>query len=336
MRKNKHNANKRIKQLYFAQKNRGTEGYGFLNINTLQCFRAKYEHQILSLLAKNKASEILFHHRRPTSTDNTPETAHPIYSGNNFINKYYLVHNGTISNDQQLYDKHTKLGLKYSTFIGKDKYGIPIFNDSECLLLELGLYLEGKQEKLETIGSVAFVLLETDKNNTPLNLYYGRNYASDLKFLDTDTEMIISSEGNGNYIDVNELNIYCYKTKEFSKKKLEFKRTSYLYYEKNYSYNKNYDNINLTNEKDDSSPIEHKTDIQTESDFLQELTDEELQEYKQDAEGQIEVATMSLLKTNDRNEGDRLQEEKREAQEFLNEINKEIKRRSENKKKLLC
>jgi len=334
-RKDGTNANKQIKRLYFGQKDRGCEGYGFVNIDTMLHFRERFEHQILSDLSKNRGSEILFHHRHPTSTTNTKETAHPIYSGNNFTNKYYIVHNGVINNSFQLYKEHTERGLKYSTFIGIEGKEIlrPIFNDSECLLMELGLYLEGKKQVIDTKGSVAFILLETNKKGVPLNLYYGRNYGSDLKFLHSDTEIIISSEGDGKDIDVHELNTYCYKTGEFSKKKLNFERgfaTSYYDYDEDY---------NVTRISSYQSPIElpeEKKDFPPQKDYLKLLTDKELEEEKEEAEAEVETAGMVLLHTSERGEGDRLQQEKKEAEESLSKINEEITKRQKKKNKFLC
>ena len=81
--------------IYFSQKERGVNGYGFYNVNKGVYKRSKYEHDILGELHKNPGNEILFHHRKPTSTSNTENTAHPLCSKDNFEkHNYYMVHNG--------------------------------------------------------------------------------------------------------------------------------------------------------------------------------------------------------------------------------------------------
>ena len=222
------NVNRRIRKMYFRQKSRGTDGYGFLAINSksFKLVRTIYEHDIMSKLKQIQAKEIIFHHRIPTSTKNSSNTNHPIVAiSKNYSHNYYLVHNGIISNDESIKKEHYELGIKYSTV---EKNGR--FNDSECLLHDLALYLEGIKDENEfkVAGSVAFILLQTNKLNQPVALYFGRNHYNPLKIdYDKDEFIILSSEGNGKDIDPNILFRFDYKSKEITTKQFEFPSYSY-------------------------------------------------------------------------------------------------------------
>ncbi len=183
------------------------------------------EHEILSALSKNMSSEILFHHRKPTSTSNTKETAHPISAINDvYEHNYYLVHNGKVTNYEVLknfHEHHYK--IKYSTKVFDKIKKKDIFNDSECLLHELALYLEGKKTRMNIHGLSAFILLQTDKNDAPLKLYFGRNSVmKDLKMYIDKNEFIISSEGKGDLLEIDKLFTFDYKTAKVSEKDIKF------------------------------------------------------------------------------------------------------------------
>ena len=71
--------NNLIKVLYQNQKDRGRDGFGFVGLDTakITTYRATKEKGIMGFLNKNPYSEILFHHRNPTSTENTLKSTHP-------------------------------------------------------------------------------------------------------------------------------------------------------------------------------------------------------------------------------------------------------------------
>lgn len=186
-----------------------------------------YEHQILKDLKENPGNEILYHHRRPTSTKNLENAAHPLCSFDNFKkHKYYLVHNGNIQNSDELWRKHTDDGLKYHSVCEEKENGPPIFNDSESLMLELALIIEGKKEKkdFDAYGSMAFIMIQTDNNGKPLNMYFGRNEGSPLKVLSDKEKIVIASDMEGNDVKPNVLNRISYVEKTISEESMLFPR----------------------------------------------------------------------------------------------------------------
>ena len=155
-------------ELYQKQATRGKDGYGYLAIqdgHIVNVARAKTETVIRSMLMKEKADFIMFHHRLPTSTDNTIGTTHPMFVSHKELEfDYYFAHNGVITNAIYLKGKHDKLGYKYLTehkIIEVAEYthghdpeylSTPVtkFNDSETLAIELARYIEGKSDTIET------------------------------------------------------------------------------------------------------------------------------------------------------------------------------------------
>lgn len=211
--------NKRIARRYRKQKHRGVEGFGFLGVrrSRLDLNISVYEHDILKRLADTRYKEIMFHHRRPTSTQNNVQTNHPILSTlKDYKHNYVLIHNGSISNHLTMFNKHKDIGIKYTTRQGT-KNNIPRYNDSETLLHELALSIEGVQglDEMSACGNIAFVLLQTDKENRAKALYFGRNYGSPLKIeYEPGYALTIASEGKGEDIEVDKLHRYDYKTGE--------------------------------------------------------------------------------------------------------------------------
>lgn len=241
-----HSVNRDIKRIYFSQSKRGKDGYGFINITNGGYFRTKYEHEILKALKCNKSSEILFHHRNPTSTSNTVDTAHPICSNGNYEHKYYLVHNGIIRNSSKLYDDHVlTYEIEYTTketWQGKNGELYFMFNDSESLLHELALMIEGKKEKKDfnAIGSMAFIMLQTDKDNKAIALYYGRNFASPLKVIANENRVTLTSEGQGVNVEPDRLFRYDYDKNEITYEDLEFQAIHQAYWQRNHHNDINY------------------------------------------------------------------------------------------------
>ena len=192
----------KVMRQYRKQHNRGREGFGWINIKA-KPERRRFKGELMTMfqLGKLQSKELMFHHRFPTSTDNEKSCNHPIGNISDYKLNYYLVHNGIISNAGALFKEHQKLGLNYETIMtGKTMS----FNDSECLLHELALYLEGRKKKIGTMGSVAFMLEVTDKNNNHLYTYFGRNESNPLK-ISKDNCMIASELKKGTDIQTNML-----------------------------------------------------------------------------------------------------------------------------------
>lgn len=196
-----------IKTTYFSQKGRGSEGFGYVAIHkdlSVSVNRAKTEEGIFKKMNKESNDElkaILFHHRFPTSTDNYIEATHPITIKRK-DSTYYVIHNGVISNDTELYEKHTQKGLQYSTEITtkihtrKATYiDDSVFNDSESLAYDFVLYLEGYVEKVRAKGSMAVIVLEVENESQKAKrLYYFRNYANPILKQDKKGYFKLSSE----------------------------------------------------------------------------------------------------------------------------------------------
>lgn len=203
-------ANKQVKQQYHNQKARGSQGFGYVSIknNKLNKEVRTEDDTIFKSMGKDYSGIILFHHRFPTSTPNFAECAHPIkVSNKNLKYDYYVTHNGIITNADSLRDLHIELGFKYTTELttewkikeSKQRYiGEIQFNDSEALAIELALYLDGYKDTIKTIGSVAFVGIQTTKEGKYIKTFYGRNAGNPLCVKNTKKGTRISSEGGEN------------------------------------------------------------------------------------------------------------------------------------------
>jgi len=183
--------NNLIKMLYQNQKSRGQQGFGFVGMNSksIDTYRAINEKEILGHLNAKPYSELLFHHRYPTSTRNTIKSTHPFVVRLN-RKKYYFVHNGIVQNDTELQECHIKRKITYNS----QEEGL--FNDSEALAWDFCLWLNGKQAKMQAKGTMAFICLETDEKNKALKLYFYRNAEVPLKVYRDDVLLVVSSEGN--------------------------------------------------------------------------------------------------------------------------------------------
>jgi len=207
-------ANKSIMKRYRDQKHRGSDGFGFLAIHNgkLKSYkRAKLESQIEDMLNKEEAQTVLFHHRYPTSTPNFKESAHPIkVSSIDLTFDYYVVHNGIITNADDLKEKHEALGFVYNTEITKKfltsdtTYKESMFNDSEALAIELALTIDKGTMSIEAKGSIAFIVAQVHKStNKVLGLWYGRNDGSPLKISKNKDFISIGSETEGQTVPAN-------------------------------------------------------------------------------------------------------------------------------------
>ena len=225
-----------VGNIYDAQKNRGRNGFGFLEILDDEVKHHTYvlEKDMLDALGKSKSNHILFHHRIPTSTTNNVVSNHPIFTDwEGYEHNYYLIHNGHIGNCDELRKEHEKYGIKYTTDEGSS------FTDSESLLHEVALIVEGHNEPKEfaATGGLAFIMVQTDKHNNPVALYYGRNYSNPLKIQKTENVFVLRSEcATGEIVTPNRLYRYDYTTKEITEKEVIFGKESWYSIHKEVEY----------------------------------------------------------------------------------------------------
>jgi predicted glutamine amidotransferase len=167
----------------------------------------------MGYLDKSQYDEVIFHHRLPTSTQNTLRSAHP------FVieisdKRYYFVHNGVIQNANQLKERHARQGIVYSSAEGDS------FNDSEALAWDLCLWLSGRQQVVEAQGSVAFVCLAVDKKTSRAErLYFYRNSGAELKAYTDKTLFLLASEGNYTLLEENRLYFWDYGRRQIRRGK---------------------------------------------------------------------------------------------------------------------
>ncbi|MBD3181497.1 hypothetical protein GF312_04340 [Candidatus Poribacteria bacterium] len=242
---------------YFRQKHRGHEGFGFMGISgkRLMTCRATHESGIKQYLKRHSFSEILFHHRYPTSTSNTIKTTHPIAVSQPLYNhKYYVIHNGMIYNAHELKAKHEKMKINYRTsqyrrcrnYWGEIEEDYE-FNDSEALAHEIALFLDGRQENIEAKGDMAFICLETDRNNNALKLHFARNNGSPLEMKNNSHLLVIASESLSNQdIPAHTLHTYDYRTGEISHSRIEFPEYSLVGSSSLYSFWDQLDEIEMS------------------------------------------------------------------------------------------
>ena len=202
-----------VRILYQNQKERGQLGFGFVGLNArrIDTYRATHEKGILKYLDGNEYDEIIFHHRLPTSTENTLKSTHPFIVDMD-DKRYYFVHNGVIQNAHDLKEEHRKLGIKYTS--EEDD----CFNDSEALAWDFCLWLNHRQGKVKARGSVAFVCLEVDaKANRAGRLYFYRNSAARLKVYMDNSLLVIASQGNYAPVPENRLCFWDYRKRQIGK-----------------------------------------------------------------------------------------------------------------------
>lgn len=196
--------NNDILQQFDEQRHRGLEGFGLFDGQEMHMVHAAKEDRILRWLVKYDSNLILFHHRNPTSTINIKRTAHPFTTYKYFGDtQYVLVHNGHINNSRLLYEDHKAMGIKYQS-----KLHDGTFNDSESLLWDFALTMEGKQDHLKVSGGIAFVCLKIVKGKLD-KMYFARN-TSPLKLFRDKNGIKLSSEGKGELIDPHMLYTYNY------------------------------------------------------------------------------------------------------------------------------
>lgn len=176
---------------YKQQRNRGTEGFGFYLPEANRLAHNTRETKALRYLKKQQATEVLWHHRYPTSTDNVRNGCHPYTTGDYFKTQYIMAHNGVISNAYDLKREHEKLGIRY---VSEQDNGQ--FNDSEALMWDIALTIEGEQTDMKAEGRIAFIMVEMDGEKRK-RLYYGRNTGSPLVMSKTSKYFTLASEYEG-------------------------------------------------------------------------------------------------------------------------------------------
>ena len=202
--------NSLIRTLYENQKERGQQGFGFIGLKAKQMgvYRAVNERGILNYLRERQYDEIILHHRLPTSTQNTLKSTHPFVMEMNG-RRYYFMHNGIIQNARELKEKHSKMGIRYSSEEGTD------FNDSEALAWEFCLWLNHQKQEVEASGTAAFLCLEVDKgSNRARKLYFYRNDGAPLRGYRDSRMLLLASTGNYAMLKANWLCFWDYERKE--------------------------------------------------------------------------------------------------------------------------
>lgn len=218
-RKDRQPAYKAVLKRYRAQKGRGSEGFGYVAVKdgkVVSYQRTANEKDIIKLLEQEDAPEILFHHRFPTSTPNIAEAAHPILVSNpkNLAFSYLIAHNGVISNTEDLYDKHEKMGFKYNTLLKKGYTAVDSkktyfegydWNDSESIAIETALALEHKVDQIGSRGAAAIIGYKLNGDEVVGRFFY-RNNRNPLKYTNNQHMLTITSEGSGD--EVSSLYVY--------------------------------------------------------------------------------------------------------------------------------
>lgn len=208
---------------YQNQYERGQKGFGIIRIDdkgNVECDRACEPTKFMLDLYMKQAKMIIAHHRTPTSTDNTMDQTHPMVVSNDLLSHDYLViHNGMLSNDAELRDKHKELGFEYTTeyteYVGYTSLTKRTkWNDSEALAIEVALFIENKITAIGTENNAAFIALQINKKTQKAErVYFGRNgQHSCLNMSKTRGKLRLSSEGEGDEVKTNIL--YSFDTKD--------------------------------------------------------------------------------------------------------------------------
>lgn len=215
--KNKEKAEKindYIVNQYENQYSRGQRGFGIIRINKgkVEVDRACEGTKFLLDLYLKPSSMIIAHHRTPTSTENWLDQTHPMVISNDLLkHDYYVIHNGVITNDRQLHEKHLGLGFVYTTQYEEEGYTATAptrtkYNDSEAIAIEVAMFIEGLSSVVEIDNSSAFIALQVNKKTGRAEqVYFGKNGSADLNMEKKKGNLIISSEGAGEEVESNVL-----------------------------------------------------------------------------------------------------------------------------------
>jgi len=228
---------KKLIKKYNKQRARGSEGFGILNVaknGKVEVIRETDEQKFINQLSKlkDKGGKFCFvHHRFPTSTKNYKSQTHPIKVENKSLEfDYYVLHNGVISNTNELKDHHDKLKFDYSTlltyktvmssFVGKSTSFDYDWNDSNSLAIELARFLEGQIKDLTSVkGSFAFIVIQTTKKGVLNKVFVGRNSGNPLmidEFGSFGSEIGTSEIVAGKIFELNISNMGLVEVKQFT------------------------------------------------------------------------------------------------------------------------
>lgn len=198
---------------YISQKNRGTQGFGYVAVRKdkiMSVGRSALEKEIDDQIHKEEnIDEVLFHHRFPTSTPNFAEATHPIFVSNDLLDyDYYVVHNGVITNDTKQKEEYDEMGFIFTTNIRHEyitrgtTYFDEQFNDSEAFAIDLALTLENKKPDMTSEGNIAFIAYQVNKKiGKVIRTFWGRNSGNPLVIDDNKAFISITSEGNGKVVE---------------------------------------------------------------------------------------------------------------------------------------
>lgn len=228
---NKESVNEWVQYQLQDQLNRGQEGFGIVFIDNKRKIKVERSTDIVKPiidLKMHQSQSIMLHHRFPTSSENKISQTHPILVRNKDLKyDYYVVHNGIISNDTELKKEHEEMGFKYKTERTNSK-GLEEFNDSECLAIEVGKFIEKKTSLVNTRGAAAFIAIQINKKSqTAKKLFFGRNSSNPLKMSKSRNKIRLSSEGEGH--DIKEEILYSLNLKDYKLKKRKMKFKEYEY-----------------------------------------------------------------------------------------------------------
>ena len=212
-----HSVNTLVWNQFEKQINRGIEGFGAFDGKSI--FKTPKLKKMRGWIRNEKhhSDFLMFHHRMPTSTINVRRAAHP-FSTFDYFNtdeskvKYVLVHNGHVSNSKELKAEHEKLGITYSSTLDNGT-----FNDSESLLWDVALTLEGKQDNLKAYGGIAFVAAKLVDDEI-VSLHFAKNPGRPLNMWREKEGVLLSSEGPGESIKDNTLYTYNYQLNRLTNK----------------------------------------------------------------------------------------------------------------------
>lgn len=203
--------NAQVLTQYEKQKSRGRQGFGVFDDRS-HLIRKTGEEDMIKWLKKYRSTEILFHHRFPTSTENVKNACHPFSTQDHFETNYILIHNGHISNSWSLKLDHEKQDIKYHSIQKEARK----FNDSESLGWDFALLMEGKQKTLEVYGAIAFICLAISKDGKK-KLYFGRN-TNPLFMHHSKKQVFLASVQGLAGAEVKSNTLYCfdYETKQLT------------------------------------------------------------------------------------------------------------------------
>jgi glutamine phosphoribosylpyrophosphate amidotransferase len=170
------NSKKLLTTQLYAQQHRGLRGAGYITKNTTDKTDNIFD-LLTNLPAINKNNPIAFHHRIPTSTANTTETAHPFSLPND--QDFQGIHNGIINNPLEVLPIAVQ---KSKWFVG---------NDSQAIIYELLTALKQNKTKIrrKSHGYASCVL----RDNKGIFYIYKDENQSDFFYTKIDDSWIISS-----------------------------------------------------------------------------------------------------------------------------------------------